>query len=273
MSDQLLFTEAEWDVARRKVAADMTSFLKAYRAPVFEDFGDHGDGWGSGAYIDLGNRHFLLTNEHVAVAREQGRTLIHQFLGQDDLRPIVGNHVAFPHPFDLALLPVDDKAWADLTNQSRAIALEQIALAHDPAPTELLTFTGFAGAKVGFHFDTLTSTATCSTAREVSLPQDDPRFSSRFHFGLDYKPDLATDVIAKEGLPLPPGLSGSVVWDTGFVRAKMIGQSWTPDIAKVTGVVWGWPSEAGCLVATRAEYLRSFLLGTAPTLGLSFDVP
>jgi hypothetical protein len=57
------------------------------------------------------------------------------------------------------------------------------------------------------------------------------------------------------------GLSGSTVWNTNFVAAKMDGIEWTPELAKVTGVVWGWPSGHACLVATRAEYLRSFLLG------------
>lgn len=271
MSRQLLFTEAEWDIARRQVVTDMTDFLRAYRAPVFEDFGSHGGGWGSGAYILLGNRPFLLTNEHVAVAREKNRTLIYQFLEQEDLRRVIGNHLSLAAPLDVALLPVDEAAWADVTNQSRAIVADQIALAHDPVPTELLTFSGFAGAKVGFYFDTLTSRAVCLTTREVLLPQDDARFSSRFHFGLDYKPDLAMDVIEKEGLPLPPGLSGSVVWDTGFVRARMGNQAWSPDMARVTGIIWGWPTSAGCLVATRAEYVRSFLFGAAQSLGVSFS--
>lgn len=271
MSDRLLFTEAEWDSARRKVTTDMTKFLSAYRAPVFEDFGDYGRGWGSGAFIRLGNRPFLLTNEHVAVAREQKRTLIYKFLEQENLRRVIGNHLSIAAPYDVALLPIDEAAWADAKNQSRAIALDQIALAHAPVPTELLTFAGFPGAKVDFHFNTLTSKAICSTAREVPLPQGDPRFSPHFHFGVDYKPDLAIDVIAKEGLPLPHGLSGSVVWDTGFVRAKMNSQAWTPDMARVTGIIWGWPSTVGYLVATRAEHLRSFLLEAAQSLGVSFS--
>lgn len=37
---------------------------------------------------------------------------------------VVGNHAEFPYPFDLALLPVDMKAWADATNQSKAIQVE-----------------------------------------------------------------------------------------------------------------------------------------------------
>jgi hypothetical protein len=78
---------------------------------------------------------------------------------------------------------------------------------------------------------------------------------------MDYRPDLAITVIGDTGLQMPPGLSGSTVWNTNFVAAKMDGIDWTPELAKVTGVVWGWPSGHACLVATRAEYLRSFLLG------------
>jgi hypothetical protein len=237
----------------------MTEYLKPYRAPIFKDLGSHAEGWGSGSYLQLGNQVFILTNEHVAAAREDGKRLIYQFAGQDDLRLIVGNHVAFKAPLDLALMPVNDKEWGAPSNQSAAIKIDQIAWAHAPVSGEVFTFTGFAGANVGFHFGGLTSKPTCSTAQEVDLPQDE-RFSDRFHFGLDYKPDLAKDVIAKEGLPLPPGLSGSTVWNTCFVEANLAGKSWSPELAKVTGVVWGWPSSIGCLVATRAEYLRSFLL-------------
>jgi hypothetical protein len=255
----LLFTEDEWNQSIPQVVKDMTDFLRQYRAPVFEDFGDHGTGWGSGAYLELAGKVFILTNEHVACARNAGRKLGYQFDQQEDILHVVGDHVALPPPFDLALLPVDELKWRDQSNGSSAIQIDQIALAHSPVQTEILTFSGFAGGNVGFHFGTLASMATCYTSREIVLPEDS-RFSSRYHFGLDYRPDLATDVIGKEGLPLPPGLSGSIVWNTGFVEAKMQSVQWTPQLARVTGVVWGWPSENACLVATRAEYLRSFLL-------------
>ena len=257
---QLLFTEDEWNQSVPQVVADMTDFLRKYRTPVFEDFGDHGAGWGSGSYLELAGRIFILTNEHVAHVRHDGRDLAYQFDQQEDILRVVGNHVELPAPFDLALLPVDELKWKDHSNGSSAIQLDQIALAHSPVQTEILTFSGFAGGNAGFHFGTLASMATCYTSREIVLP-DDSRFSSRYHFGLDYRPDLATDVIGKEGLPLPPGLSGSIVWNTGFVAAKMQSVQWTPELARVTGVVWGWPPENACLVATRAEYLRSFLLG------------
>lgn len=263
---ELLFTKEEWDAAAPTVVTKMTNFLSPYRTAIYEHIpangnqDEYGQGWGSGSYIRIGNRVFILTNEHVADARCNQRVLAHQFNGQEDIRRIVGNHTSYGYPVDLALLPVDMAAWNDQTNGSKAIGIEQIALAHCPAQTELLAFTGFSGQNVSFHFGALIAKATCYTAREADLPSD-TNFSSRFHFGIDYKPDLATDVIDKEGLPLPPGLSGSTVWDTGFVAAKMRGVTWGPEMARVTGVVWGWPSNHGCLVATRAEYLRSFLLG------------
>jgi hypothetical protein len=266
MSGKLLFTKEEWTAAMPGVVEAMTGYLRPYRTAIYEhkcdeDGREYGDGWGSGSYLRLGDRVFILTNQHVACARRNGRVLAHQFDGQEDIRRIVGHHAEFPHPLDVAVLPVDMRAWADVSNKSKAIDIDQIVIGHDPEPTqELLAFTGFAGERTSFHFGFLFAEGTCYTAREIELPHD-VRFSPRFHFGIDYRPDCASSVIGEKGLPLPPGLSGSTVWNTGFVAAKVAGRTWTPQMAKVTGLVWGWPSGHACLIATRAEFVRSFLLG------------
>jgi hypothetical protein len=260
-----LFTEDEWNAAMPGVVASMTDYLRPFCTAIYEDRGDHGVGWGSGSYLRLGDDVFILTNEHVAIAREQDKALAHQFAGQNDIRRIAGNHVALPAPLDLALLPVDIRAWADQTNASKAIEIDQISLVHETVPTEILTFTGFAGQNVTFHFNTLFAESTCYTAREIELPESQ-LFSERYHFGLDYRPDLASQIIGNSSLPVPPGFSGSTVWNTGFVEAKILGVTWTPEMAQVTGVVWGWPSSDACLLATRAEYLRSFLLSAVSQL-------
>ena len=262
--DNVLFTEDEWIAAIPAMVREMTTYLAHRRAPVFEDHGDYGTGWGSGSFLQLGTRVFILTNEHVATARAEKRTLTSQLRGKEDIWRIDGNHVELPAPYDLALLPVPDLIWS-ATHSSTPIDVGQIAIAHQPVEGELLAFTGFAGDRVRFHFDHLLSEATCYVAREVGLPAD-PRLDGRFHFGIDYRPDLAEQVVGSAGLPLPPGLSGSTVWNTNFVAAKMAGQMWTPDLAVVTGVVWGWPSDHGSIVATRAEYVRSFLLQAAKDL-------
>jgi hypothetical protein len=266
MSEELLFSKEEWDAAVPRVVAGMTDHLRPHRTAIYDLKEDYGEGWGSGSYLRLGDRVFILSNEHVARAREQGKPhskiLGHQFDGQEDIRAIVGNHSSYPLPLDLALLPVDMHAWAEPTNKSKAIEIGQISMGHDPVEGELLTFTGFAGEKVAFCFNTLFAEGTCYTAREIDLASDQ-RLSSRCHFGLDYRPEAASSVRGKSGLPLPPGLSGSTVWNTSFVAAKMQNIPWTPELARVTGVIWGWRSDHASLIATRAEFLRSFLLAVA----------
>jgi hypothetical protein len=58
MQRELVFTKEEWEAAMPGVVAGMKSFLSAYRTPIFKDCGGHGEGWGSGSYICLGERRF-----------------------------------------------------------------------------------------------------------------------------------------------------------------------------------------------------------------------
>jgi hypothetical protein len=53
----------------------------------------------------------------------------------------------------------------------------------------------------------------------------------------------------------------ATVRNTHFIASKMAGKTWAPEMARVTGVVWGWATSAACLMVTRSEYVRSFLLG------------
>uniref|UniRef100_B0T9I0 Peptidase S1 and S6 chymotrypsin/Hap n=1 Tax=Caulobacter sp. (strain K31) TaxID=366602 RepID=B0T9I0_CAUSK len=261
----LLFTEAEWTAVMPKVCAEMTDYLRRYRTPVFIDHGDHGSPHGSGSFLEVAGRKFVLTNEHVAAAKRKGNPLGVRFHDQDQLLVLMGDHVEATWPWDLALLPVSDEGWSKFDHSAAAIQIDQIALAHAPYPTEVLAFSGYAGERTTFVFETMQFGATTSLAREVALAAH-ADLDERFHFGMAYLPDLATSVVGDRGLPRPPGLSGSTVWNTGFVEAKAKGVEWTPELAKVTGVVWGWPTGQGAVVATRAEHLRSFLLGATSAL-------
>jgi hypothetical protein len=79
---------------------------------------------------------------------------------------------------------------------------------------EVLNRTGTEGAKVPFLFGNLITNAASYGCPEVRLAADDDRFNSRFHFGLDYRPDLATRLDGRD-LPIPDGLNGSLVWILG----------------------------------------------------------
>tara|TARA_R110002049_G_C9169870_1_gene561816 strand:- start:22 stop:360 length:339 start_codon:yes stop_codon:yes gene_type:complete len=103
---RLLFTEVEWEAALPGLVKDITAHLSSRRAPVFKHLGDHGQGWGSGAFLRVGAQVCILTNAHVAAARALGESLASQIMGQEEIWKIVGDHLEYPSPLDLALLPV-----------------------------------------------------------------------------------------------------------------------------------------------------------------------
>ena len=257
---QLVFTKEEWEAALPKLALAMTDLLRRYRTPIFIDHGDHGEPHGSGSFLKLGERMFVLTNEHVVRARRSGARLGIRFDGQDDLICLMGNHIELPWPWDLALIPVSDDAWTVREHTALAITVDQILPVHAAAPTEVFAVAGFAGERTHFWFGEMQFGATTSLAREVELA-DHPEIDQRFHFGMAYLPGQATSVVGNLGLPDPHGMSGSAVWNTRFVEARLSGQEWSVDLPAVAGVIFGWPSGQGAIAATRAEHLRSFLLG------------
>lgn len=264
--EKLLFTKNEWEAAVRDAVPKMQAYVGDFLAPISRHLTDHAMLEGTGTYIRLAGRTFILTNKHVADARSATQLLIHKLSDQEELLPILGNHLAIPLPQDVALLPVDAAAWAAVGHKSRAIAVDMILPMHNPVPTELLFFMGFAGARHSFRWETLITPVTTSASREVELPTNDPRFDVDYHFGLDYNPGKAESLGPGPGLPVPKGLSGSLVWNTRLVDCKLNGISWTAAEARVTGLVWGWPSNVGCLVATRAEHLIAVLDNAANTI-------
>lgn len=263
---KLLFSEEEWNAAMPELTRKMTAHLKQFRTPLFIDHGEYGEGWGSGSFIEFSGRKGILTNEHVARAMTNSVRLGFRFDEQDELRRVeAGTQVHKAWPWDLAMLPVSDEMWSSVEHRSALIQVDQISLAHTPIEGEVFAFSGYAEDRVRFLFGEMQFIATTSVAREGALASHN-EISERFHFGLEYRPDLATLAAGHHNLPRPPGLSGSTVWNTCFVEAKTRGIEWTPALAKVAGVVWGWPSGQGLIVATKAEHVRSFLLGAAAEL-------
>jgi hypothetical protein len=256
---QPLFSKEEWEASLPYLTTEMTAYLRRYRTPVFIDHGEYGRPWGSGAFIELDGRKYILTNKHVACVRGSYK-LGFRLDEQEDMPRVIGDHIEIGPPWDLALLPVKDEVWLGLKHRSALIQVDQLALAHTPCQGEIFAVAGFAGERTKFLFEQMNFESTTSLSCEVELDDHD-EIDHRFHFGIVYRTNLATSVVGKQGLPKPTGLSGSTVWNTCFVEAKKKGSTWTPKLAKVAGVVWGWPSGQGALVATKAEHVRSFLLG------------
>jgi hypothetical protein len=253
----------EWERQVARVDAAMREYTKPFVTPISrvlnDEKGEHGKLEGTGTYVQFSGRRFLLTNEHVAEALGK-HPLAHQFLNCDDVFRTTNPFLSVSLPFDVAISSIDQAAWVHSPHNALAIYEEKWAVAHGAPKGEIFFFKGYAGEHSDFHFNHLISNATSYATQEVRLPEDDPRFDSRFHFALDYRPDRAIALEKNRGLPDPHGFSGSLVWNTRFVDVSTARKDWSPHCAVLTGLVWGWPSNAACLVATRAEHVRSCLL-------------
>jgi hypothetical protein len=249
----------QWDSYVARVTQEMKDFTKKFATPISKVINhDDGQAWGTGYYIELSAQRYLLTNEHVARALTQN-SLGHQFLDDDGVYRATNPFHAYELPFDVAVSRIDPQIWGKKPHGTAPIPEDKWAFAHAPVDGEILFLKGFSGSQSRFLFGTLFNNATSFGCQQVPLPAGDSRFDPRFHFAVDYRPDRATPLDGRD-LPNPPGLSGSLVWNTRFIECTTNEIPWSVDQAEVTGLIWGWPSSKGCLIATRAEYVRSFLL-------------
>ena len=250
----LIFTEAEWSAVIKDVVTRMTEEVIPHVTPISQELEhSYGEHWGSGSYCEFGGQRYLLTNEHVA-AKIGTQRLAHKFYGDENYLRFRHEFHVYGAPNDTALVRIDEREWTRFPHGAVAIPAERFAPVHAPVEGELLFLVGFSGERSKFVFGTLATTGTPYLARECELPPDS-RCDPQVHFGLHYNPALAAPVESKgRPLPLPPGMSGSVIWNTRVVEQRMRQQPWSPADAAVTGIVWGWPSDT-CLVATKVEYM------------------
>lgn len=248
----------EWAAMNATVTAAMREHVMPFVTPISKVIThEEGELLGTGSYCSFQGRTYLLTNEHVACELALG-SLDHQFFGSDEVFRLPNPFVAWPHPEDVAASAIDRSVWAAVTHQAQAVPEVRFATRHAPVERELLFLAGHAGQRSKFFFKNLFSPGTAYLSQEEALPAD-PRCNAAYHFAILYRPDVAqTAPGEKAELPTPPGLSGSLVWDTKAVACLAKGQEWSPDLAEVTGIIWGWPSSEGCLIVTRVEHIRRF---------------
>jgi hypothetical protein len=96
---------------------------------------------------------------------------------------------------------------------------------------------------------------------ESRRPIKHPEFDPDYHFAMQWHPDatISTDVKTSSIPRDPHGMSGSFVWNTRIVEFAASGETWTPGVARLTGLLWGWDSSDRFLFATRIEHVATFL--------------
>jgi hypothetical protein len=244
----------EWNEICKEVSVSMADHVKSYVTPISRVISDiKGEHLGSGSYFELDGEKFLITNEHVAKHLENS-PLTHKFWSNDNILKLTNPSIASTYPVDVAISKIDDNNWNAIKHESLAIPFDRFAKSHQTAHRELLFFAGYSGERANFCFSFMNTAGTPYLTQEMSFPDHVSEANPDFHFSLPYSPEKAVSVDGSSRLPNPHGFSGSLVWDTKVVACINEGKEWHPELAEVTGIVWGWPSAAACILATKVEH-------------------
>jgi hypothetical protein len=255
-----MLNRAQWDALGDSVINQMRQHTETLVASVFAVHSlDEGSLLASGTYLRLRNKVYLLTNRHVATVLDK-HPLAHQLADDEYVIRLSNPFQALSDPIDAALGRIDEAIWNSVKNHKQALPPSHLADEHKTVRGELLFIMGFSGERSHFSpsLGMIFSTGTPFLTQEASLT---PPYLPNFHFALHYSGTDARSLNKSDrGLPVPLGFSGSLVWNTRAVECLRSSYPWTPHEARATGLVWGWDTKAGCLIATRIEHVRLFLL-------------
>lgn len=243
-----------------EVLRAMTEHVSRYITPISRVISENeGELVGTGTYVRAFEGNYILTNEHVS-QKVLGHRLAHMFHGRDEVLYTTNPFQALAFPVDAALSRVEETSWKFVPHTGDAVPVSRTARLHNPGPGELLFLMGYSGERSYFtaFSPTLLTPATPYLTQEIPLPEN---VDHNFHFALPYRPEQTVSVGRdRRGMPLPGGFSGTVVWNTKYFESVRNGRTWTPGYAEVTGLVHRWRTTDTCLIVTRVEHVRDFML-------------
>jgi hypothetical protein len=254
---------AQWDRICQETTLAMKVHCLPYVTPISRELSPtEGKLQGTGNYMEVAGKRLLITNEHVLRQWKRQR-FAYQFQGCDDVFPLPTPLSLEQPPLDAAICEIPDSLWQAGSHHSSAVPATRLAERHDPVRGELLFICGFPEQRSEFWFGQLTSRATPLLTQELPSPPVDGVHP--YTFVMPYVPERAQ--FAEAGgvpLSLPPGLSGSLVWNTRRVECLIQDREWRPDLAQVTGMLSRWDSGISAIFAVRIEVLRDFLTRHVP---------
>lgn len=240
---------SEWEALCAATSSAMSDHVQQYMTPISRILrDDEGALEGTGSYLDIDGETYLLTNEHVAKTRQEYR-LGHLYFPDELIHVVLSDFATITAPVDAAI------AQVDLSATAAAVPLSLYANRHESVPGELFYIGGFAGARSKFFYNTLITPLTSYVAQE-DVAQS--AVLGDYHFAIPWLPDRAqkADPSAPDLSP-PPGMSGSLVWNTRRVEFAQEDRAWSPSDARVTGLLRSWSTCSTWVYATRVERLRA----------------
>lgn len=252
----------------------MIQHVQPYVTPISRsDDPSYGWSWGTGNYVRRwgGTGAYLLTNEHVG-KRAATEILAHLPKPGDNYEALTSHFNAWPWPHDVALTRIDPSRLAD---SRKLISAEQFDSSYSPVKGELLFWLGYPGTTAK-RYELVTETNTrYSWAGELSAPGV-PMLTQEFignlvtppdgyreeYHALVHYPERAKAVLGGPEVDVwsPHGMSGSLLWDTKRVASAQSGREWSPEQARVCGLLWATWANPAVVVVTRIEHVRRCLV-------------
>jgi hypothetical protein len=250
-----------------RLVQEMGDFVDPYASAItLIKKGDNrsppGDHHGSGWLVEINGHPHLCTCEHVA-KYQSNATLGYSCFGSEYGISVGSSFSLFPHPVDFALASLEN-TWGLISHQGKCIPKSLIAALHQPVEREYLYVYGFPGADAFAMYEQHLILGTGVFVHQVPydpiLDNEHPRVDPNKHIYMAWNPESAIPLASTNGnLSAPPGMSGSVLWNTRYREVENAGGTWKPEDARVTGIVWGASSKAGLIVATPIEYFINYL--------------
>lgn len=247
----------------------MAEYVSQFITPISEVLDhDHGRAAGTGNYLQIAGECYLLTNDHVACKMAQGG-IAHLPQRDQAYHRLIQPAMGFAFPIDVGITHVSSETWRGATQ--RALPVDQLDERFNPAAGELMFVCGYPGfARRGIteeeirypretQFGMLTIPAVPILTTAVNDPHHQPAiYDPNAHFLVRYEGVAHRPGEGVRETPDARGFSGSLVWDTKFFAVG--DEDWTPDMARVCGIVHRWNDELGVLMATRIEVVRETIL-------------
>lgn len=226
---------------------------------------DRGFALGTGNYVLIDGDFAIITNEHVIVEAES-RHIGHLPGPSDDYVGCGPKFITDPWPIDLAIAQVGGKGPSA---DRRAITEDEFCTRFAPADDELLFFLGFPGSTATRREPVTQSNIRYSwfgKLESVGVPilttvalvdaATLQAFDADRHVAIHFPTRAQRSPDAPEvKLPNPKGMSGSFLWDTRFRACQRSGTDWTPQQARICGLVWAAHEKPEVVVATKVEHL------------------
>lgn len=268
-----MMTVAEWSEHCAKVKDAMRDWVKRFVTPISMS-AEHGHGvsWGTGTYLEISGKHHVLTNNHVVADVPAGGRLAHLPGPTDDYVAIINPWCRAPYPTDAACAATPNVGSA---GTKEAVPYKLVEPQFAAEQDEMLFWIGFPGFTAERHeAPTEARQRMTRFGGSLEIPglpmlsqvirdwngESEDRFDPAVHVAIHYPNEAQRSANGPTTtLPNAKGMSGSLLWDTKYVASLRKSASWTPEDARVCGLVWGVLDDPEVVIATKIEHVRNSL--------------